>query len=156
MWSFTLAGFASVTNIIITRTFFQTSIPPEMREAASLEGCSNTRFLVKIALPLSKPIIAVMALYYGVDHWNSFFPQMIYLSDRNKYPLQLILREIVLFTSMATELSLGDAADVAKKMQLAELVKYGIIIVASLPALVIYPFIQKYFVKGVMIGSVKG
>lgn len=157
MWAVLLQQFATVTNIIITRTFFQTSIPVELREASFLDGCTNLTFLTKVVLPLSKPIIAVMALYYGVSNWNGYFLPMIYLQTRSKFTLQLILREIVLQASMINDMGAsGDAALMAQQMQLAEIMKYSVIVVASLPALIIYPCLQKYFVKGVMIGSVKG
>ena len=157
MWAIILPSFASVTNIIITRTFFQTNIPTELREAGFLDGCTNLSFLTRIVLPLSKPILAVMALYYGVGHWNGFFQAMIYIQDRGKYPLQLFLREIVLQSSMMLEdMQTGDAELIAKQMQLVEIIKYCAIIVASLPALIIYPWMQRFFVKGVMIGSLKG
>ncbi len=156
IWAVIIPGGASVTNIIITRTFFQNSIPGELREAAFLDGCTNLLFLRHIVLPLSKPIISVMALYYGVDHWNGFFRAMIYFQSRQKFPLQLILREIVILASALNTMELADTELAAKAVHNAEVVKYGVIIVSSLPALIIYPFIQKYFVKGVMIGSVKG
>ena len=157
MWAVILQQFASVTNIIITRTFFENSIPTTLQEAAFLDGCTNFSYLQKIVLPLSKPIIAVMALYYGVNHWNNYFLPMIYLNDRSKYTLQMVLREKILESSMLFDMSsTGDAAMLAQQIQAAESIKYCVIIVATLPTLIVYPFVQKYFVKGVMIGSVKG
>ena len=157
MWAVILQQFASVTNIIITRTFFENSIPPTLQEAAFLDGCTNFSYLQKIVMPLSKPILAVMALYYGVNHWNNYFLPMIYLNDRSKYTLQMVLRERVLESSMLFDMSSsGDAAMVAQQIQAAESMKYCVIIVATLPTLIVYPFVQKHFVKGVMIGSVKG
>lgn len=155
MWVLILPGAASVTNIIITRTFFQSTISDELKDAAFLDGCTNIGFLIRIVLPLSKAIIAVMALYYGVGHWNSYFGAMIYLNTRAKYPLQLIVREILLRTSTAFE-AVGDEERIALQMRLGELIKYCAIIISSLPALLIYPFVQKSFIKGVMIGSIKG
>ena len=157
MWAVILQQFASVTNIIITRTFFENSIPPTLQEAAFLDGCTNFSYLKRIVLPLSKPILAVMALYYGVNHWNNYFLPMIYLNERSKYTLQMVLRERVLESSMLFDMSsTGDAALLAQQIQAAESMKYCVIIVATLPMLLIYPFVQKHFVKGVMIGSVKG
>ncbi|MBQ7974469.1 MAG: carbohydrate ABC transporter permease [Clostridia bacterium] len=155
VWSIVLPGAINVQNLIITRTFFQSNITGELKEAAFLDGSSHTGFLLKIGLPLSKAIIAVMALYYGVAHWNSYFSAMIYLSDENKFPLQLILREILLKTTAMND-SGGDPELVAQQIRLADSIKYCAIIVASVPALVAYPFVQKFFVKGVMIGSIKG
>jgi putative aldouronate transport system permease protein len=155
MWVLILPSAASVTNIITTRTFFQGNIPDELKEAAFLDGCTNISFLIRIVLPLSKAIIAVMALYYGVGHWNSYFGAMIYLSTRSKLPLQLILREILLKTTTIFETA-GDEATIALQVRLGEVIKYCAIILSSLPALLIYPFVQKSFIKGVMIGSIKG
>lgn len=155
VWSIVLPGAITVQNLIITRTFFQNNIMGELKEAAFLDGSSHTGFLLKIGLPLSKAIIAVMALYYGVAHWNSYFNAMIYLSDEKKFPLQLILREILLKTTSLNDAA-GDPELVAQQIRLADSIKYCAIIVASVPALVAYPFVQKFFVKGVMIGSIKG
>jgi putative aldouronate transport system permease protein len=155
MWALILPGAASVYNIIITRTFFMTSIPYDLKEAALLDGCGHTRYFISIVLPLSSAIISVIALYYGVGHWNAYFGAMIYLSDRAKFPLQLILREILLKATAMFE-SAGSEAEIARQMRLAEVVKYCSILVASVPAMVAYPFVQRFFVKGVMIGSIKG
>lgn len=155
-----LLGSVSVYNIIITRSFFTSTIPKELQEAAFVDGCSNQRFFFEIVVPISKPIIAVITLYCAIAHWNSFFNAMIYLNDRDKYPLQLILREILLsFQMMMQQASSGSGVDLESLTEmntLVEVVKYGVIIVATIPVLMIYPFIQKYFVKGVMIGAVKG
>ena len=155
VWSVLLTGTISVTNIIITRTYFETTIPDELREAALLDGAGPFRFLFSIALPLSKAILAVMALYYGVTHWNAYFRAMIYLFDRSLFPLQLVIREI-LFSSSALIETAGDMEDYAMLMRQAETLKYCVIVVAALPPMIAYPFVQKFFVKGVMIGSVKG
>ena len=155
IWALVIPGSINVTNLIITRTFFVSNIPRELKEASMLDGITDVGYLMKIVLPLSKAIIAVIALYYGVAHWNSYFNAMIYLSSSNKFPLQLILRQILLKTTTMTESS-GDSAFIAQQVRLAEIIKYCAIIVASIPALIAYPFIQKYFVKGVMIGSIKG
>ncbi|MCJ8011569.1 carbohydrate ABC transporter permease [Paenibacillus sp. KQZ6P-2] len=153
-----ILGCVSMWNIIITRTFFQSTIPQELFEAAKIDGCGNIGYFFKVVLPLSKAIIAVLVVFSAVGQWNSFFNALIYLNDRNLIPLQLVLREILSSqTQMMQQLELGIGdQDMAQKTFLAESVKYGIIIVSSLPILCIYPFAQKYFVKGVMIGSLKG
>ncbi|MFU1798137.1 carbohydrate ABC transporter permease [Paenibacillus azoreducens] len=153
-----ILGCVSMWNIIITRTFFQSTIPHELFEAAKIDGCGNLGYFFKVVLPLSKAIIAVLVVFSAVGQWNSFFNALIYLNDRNLIPLQLVLREILSSqTQMMQQLELGIGdQDMAQKTFLAESVKYGIIIVSSLPVLCIYPFAQKYFVKGVMIGSLKG
>lgn len=157
MWGVLLPQFATVTNIIITRTFFENNIPQALQEAAFLDGCTNFSYLKKIVIPLSKPILAVMALYYGVNHWNNYFQPMIYLNSQEKFTLQQVLRDKVLEASMLFDMTSGaDAAAAAQKIQAAESMKYCVIILATIPTLMIYPFVQKYFVKGVMIGSVKG
>jgi len=153
-----ILGCVNMWNIIITRTFFQTTIPQELFEAAKIDGCGNVGYFTKVVLPLSKAIIAVLIVFSAVGQWNSFFNALIYLNDRNLIPLQLVLREILTSqTQMMQQLELGIGdQDMAAQTFLAESVKYGIIIVSSLPVLCIYPFAQKYFVKGVMIGSLKG
>jgi putative aldouronate transport system permease protein len=158
IWAMLLPGAASMYNIIITRTFFQTNIPNEMREAAQIDGCSNTRLFLTIVLPLSAPIIAVIALYYGVGHWNSYFTALIYISKRDMFPLQLILREILILNEMSVEMMMtGEEIDaVAKQARIADMIKYAVIIVSTAPILMAYPFIQKYFVQGIMIGAIKG
>lgn len=154
-WVMILPGVISVYNVIIARTFFQSSIPIELQEAAMIDGCSNFKILRLIVIPLAKPIIAVLVLYYGVAHWNAFFTALIYLSDKDKFPLQLILREILLQNQMTDMLDLGSSS-VAEQQMWGEGIKYAIIIVSSLPVILIYPLIQRYFVKGVMIGALKG
>lgn len=151
-----LPSAASFINIAITRTYFQQSIPDELREAAFMDGCSHFVYLFKIVLPLSKAIFAVMALFYGTAQWNAFFSAMIYLSNRKLYPLQLVLREILMSTQIAKTVEDVDETAISEKQKLAEVIKYGVIVVASLPVMLAYPFFQKYFVKGVMIGSLKG
>lgn len=154
-WAVMVPGCVGITNVIICRTFFESSIPEELYESASLDGCDDFRFLIRIVLPLSKPVLAVLVLYYAVGHWNSYFNEMIYLEDKVKYPLQVVLRQILIMSQVADEMMLDfSAAEQAQGM--ADLLKYSTIIVSSLPMLILYPFIQKYFVKGVMIGSVKG
>ena len=154
MWSLILPVGVSVYNLIIARSFFQSTLSKELLDAARIDGCSNTRFFVRIALPLSKAIIAILVLYYGVAHWNSYFTAMIYLNDQKKFPVQLILRDLLSQNQQITEI-MQDQSELLHKQQLAELMKYSLIIISSLPVMILYPFIQKYFVKGVMIGSLK-
>lgn len=155
MWALLIPGAVSVYNVLIMRTFFQTGIPYEVQEAASIDGSSNMSTLIRIVLPLSMPIIAVMILFYSVGHWNAYFSALIYLTDRDKYPLQLFLREILIQGQMQEMLGIGDDTQSRIVME-GEAIKYAAVIVANLPVLCLYPFLQKYFVKGVMIGAVKG
>ncbi|WP_256975722.1 carbohydrate ABC transporter permease [Paenibacillus sp. MY03] len=154
MWALIVPGAIATYNLIVMRTYFQSSIPWELQEAAHMDGCSNWRLLVSIILPLSKPILAVMVLFYAVGHWNSFFNALIYIRDEAKYPLQLVLREILLI-SQSAQID-GGSVGLEKQILLAESIKFAVIIVSSLPVLIMYPFVQKHFVKGVMIGSIKG
>ena len=154
-WAVILMGSVSVYNIIIARSFFESSIPSELFEAASIDGCGNFRFFVSVVVPLSKAIIAVLALYYAVAQWNGYFNALIYLNKATTYPLQLFLREI-LISSQLVQADIADVDAIQEMQRIAATVKYGVIIVGSVPMLVLYPFIQKYFVKGVMIGAVKG
>nr|WP_263326313.1 carbohydrate ABC transporter permease [Neobacillus sp. Marseille-Q6967] len=155
MWALILPKAVAVWNVIVAKTFFESSIPNELLEAARIDGCSDAKFFSKIVLPLSKPIVAVMVLFYAVGHWNSYFDALIYLNNENLYPLQLILRNI-LIQNQASTMMISDLDSLAAKQRVSELIKYGVIIVASIPLLIIYPFVQKYFVKGVMIGGIKG
>lgn len=148
-----IMGAAMVWHIIITRTFFQTTIADELYEAAAIDGCNHIPFFLRIVLPLSRPVIAVLAIYYGVEHWNDYFKALIFLDDPDKYPLQLVLRSILILNDPQT---VTDIADLQERQRAAELIKYGSIVVASLPLLIVYPFLQKYFVQGIMIGSLKG
>lgn len=152
-WVLILLGSVSVYNIILIRTFFQSNIPPELQEAAFIDGCSNTRFFLTFALPLSSAIIAVIALYLAVGYWNSYFNALIYITDRSKHPLQIFLREI-LMTQTATDNADGEMA--SEYMRMVQVVKYAVIVVSTAPIMCLYPFLQKYFVKGVMVGSLKG
>lgn len=155
LWVMVIPNAMSVYNMIVTRTYFSTQIPDELREAAGLDGCGTLRFLWSIVLPLSGPIIAVIGLFYAVTHWNSYFHAMIYLTTRSKFPLQVVLRDL-LIVNESYWLS-SDVADAAVDFQSrAALMKYSLIVVASAPMMMLYPFIQKFFVKGVMIGAVKG
>ena len=150
-----LPGAVNVYNVIVARTFFQSSIPHELNEAAEIDGCSDIRFLMQIVLPLSAPILAVLTLMFAVGHWNSYFGPMIYLSDKKKFTLQIILRNI-LIKNQNSDAMMQDAATLARQQGLADLLKYSLIVISSLPMLILYPFIQKHFVKGIMIGSLKG
>lgn len=159
VWALVIPGALSVYNMIVARTFFQTNIPGELLEAAKLDGCGNTRFFLYICLPISGAIIAIMVLYYGIGHWNSYFSALLYITSREKWPLQMELRNILLQNSMSSSSGVltGEALKEKERLDaIKEMMKYSLIIVSSVPMLVLYPFIQKHFVKGVTIGSVKG
>jgi ABC-type glycerol-3-phosphate transport system permease component len=153
MWAMTIPVAITGYNTIITRTFFMHNIPDELFEAAKIDGCSNFKFITSVVLPLSKSIVAVIGLFYAVGHWNAYFSALIYLRDEAKYPLQMVLRQL-LIQNQTNELV--DVASQSKGEYLEALLKYGVIIVSILPMLMVYPFIQKFFVKGVMVGSLKG
>lgn len=154
-WSLILSGSISVYNMIIMRTFFQNSIPNELLEAAKIDGITDIGYLLKVVLPLSKSILAVITLYYAVAHWNSYFNAMLYLRDESLYPLQLVLRSILNVGKV--DLSQITDAEIIKQMRgLSDLMKYSLIIISSAPIIIAYPFVQRFFEKGVMIGSVKG
>ena len=155
VWAVVLPTAASAYNIIIARTFMETTIPEGLEEAAEIDGCNMFQYFMRVVIPLSKAIIAIMVLYYAVGHWNSFFNALIYVNNNKLYPLQLILRDI-LITGQSVDPSVTDPESIELMKEIARTIKYGVIIVSSLPVLVLYPFVQKYFVKGVMIGSVKG
>jgi len=154
-WALILPGAIGVFNVIVTRTFYQSNISDDLLEAAVLDGCDNFRFLWQIVIPLSKAITAVMILYYAVGHWNQYFSAFIYLNERSLYPLQIFLREILIMNQVSADLTY-DPTLMAAKQGLSDLLKFSLIIVSSLPIWCVYPFVQKHFVKGVMIGSVKG
>jgi ABC-type glycerol-3-phosphate transport system permease component len=154
-WALILPGAVSVYNVIVARTFFQSNIPDDLYEAASLDGCSDLYFMWKIVLPLSAPIIAVLTMFYAVGHWNSYFNAMIYLQDSKKFTLQVVLRNILIANQIDNDM-MKDVDAMQKQEGLAQLLKYSLIVVASVPMLILYPFIQKHFVKGVMIGALKG
>lgn len=156
MWAVILPGAVSAYNVIVARTFFDQTIPKELLEASKMDGCSDFTFFSMIVVPLSKPIIAVLSLWVTVSIWNSYFNPMIYINSTDKYPLQLVLRKIILMSQVDLSSANVDPAMVAKNQYLSEMLKYGTIIISSLPLMIAYPFVQKYFVKGVMIGSVKG
>lgn len=156
-WAMIIPGACSIYNVIIMRTYFINSIPHSLQEAAELDGANAFQFLIKVVLPLSKPIIAVVALYYAVGHWNDFYTALLYINDQDLLPLQSFLRDILMSNKMSLNNMQGlDAAAAEAKMQLSQTLKYSVIIISTVPVLCVYPFIQKYFVKGIMIGSVKG
>ena len=152
-WVMILPGAVSVWSMVIVRTFFQSSIPDELREAAVIDGCSNTRLLMTIILPLSIPVLAVITMQYAVGHWNAYFNALIYITDRDKYPLQMVLRELLMQSKMD---EMVDTEGAVTQQMLAESLKYAVMVVASVPVLLLYPFLQRYFVKGVMVGAIKG
>lgn len=154
-WSLLLPGALSVYNMILVRTFMMSSIPRELLEASQIDGCSDARYFWSVVLPLSKAIVAVITLYYAVGHWNAYFNAMLYLNDRDMYPLQLVLREILISSRMDLSV-ITDPELLATMVGLENLLKYSLIVVSSLPIIALYPFVQKYFIKGVMIGSLKG
>lgn len=157
MWSVILPGCVSAYNVVVARTFFKQSIPKELLEAAEMDGCSDFRFFSKIVVPLSKAIIAVMCLWCAMPLWNGYFNAMIYLNSEEKYTLQLVLRRILLMSKIdLTSVGSLDLEQIAKNQYLSEMLKYGTIVLSTLPLMFLYPFIQKHFAKGVMIGSVKG
>lgn len=161
-WAMIIPGLMSVYNMILARTFIQSSIPEELAEAAYVDGCSDFRYFFQMVLPLSKSIIAVITLYYAVGHWNAWFNAFLYLDDRKLYPLQLILREILVANDINMDsmneavMNASDGATQSALVGMQELMKYAMIVLSSAPAILMYPFIQKYFVTGVMIGSLKG
>ncbi|MEG0766143.1 MAG: carbohydrate ABC transporter permease [Clostridia bacterium] len=156
LWALVIPGSVSVYNMIVARTFFKTSIPQEIQESATIDGCNDFMVFFMIVLPLSKAIVAVLALYYAVAMWNSYFGALIYISSPEKYPLQLVLREILFRSEQLSTVVDGDPVSMQELYRTTELVKYVLMIVASVPMFIAYPFVQKFFVTGVMIGSVKG
>jgi len=154
VWAVILVNMVTVYNIIVAKTFIQTSIPEELYEAAEIDGCGDIRAFFKVVLPLSTPIIAVLTLFYGVAYWNNYFNGLIYVGSSDRYPLQLILRDILL--SNATSEMVDAMETDINKLMVSESLKYAVVVVSSVPMLILYPFLQKFFVKGVMIGSVKG
>ena len=153
-WAMVIPNAMNVWNLILCRNFFESNIPKELLEVSQIDGCSNSYFFWKIVLPLSKAIIAVMVLFYAVGHWNSYMQPLLYLSDRERYPLQLILKSILVSSRIDAEFA--GMVDMAKLYMETEMLKYALVVVSSVPMVVLYPFVQKYFVQGVMVGSVKG
>lgn len=154
-WAMLIPGAISVYNMIITRTYLQNTIPDELLEAAKIDGCNDFRYFRSIVLPLSKAVIAVITLYYAVEHWNSYFSAFLYLNTKELFPLQLFLRDILISNTIDPS-QLVDPELMAAKQGMADLLKYSLIVVSTAPIMCLYPFVQKYFIRGVMIGSVKG
>ena len=146
----------SVYNIILVRSYCASTLPKDLYEAASIDGCGNVRFMFQMVFPLSKAIVAVIALYIAVSYWNSYFYPMIFLNDYSKYPLQNVLREILLVANMNTADTGTDPMAAQRLAQMSSVIKYSAIVISTVPIICVYPFIQKYFVQGVMIGSIKG
>lgn len=154
VWAILLPGAINVWNIMLAKTYFKT-LPRELREASAIDGASEIKHFFKIVLPVSKPIIAVLMLYQFVGQWNSYFDAMIYIDDANLQPLQLVIRSILIQNAPSTGM-IADIQSMAEMSKISELLKYSTIVVSSLPLLVMYPFFQKYFDKGIMVGSIKG
>lgn len=154
IWAMVLPSAVSVYNLIVCRTFFESTLPKELLEASHLDGCTDYGFFFRVALPLSSTIIAVMVLFYATAMWNQFMNALMFLGDANKMPLQVILRNLILINQASAMTT--DASEMIMRQKLAEQLKYGVIVVSALPLLICYPFLQKYFAKGVMVGAVKG
>ena len=155
IWAVVLPGAISVYNMLIMRNYFMNSIPGDIHEAAQMDGCSDFMLLWRIILPLSMPVLAVIGMYYMVGHWNSWYTAMLYMTKKQYYPLQLVLKS-VLVDGSENMLDTADTEDVLRQIMLTESIKYAVIVVASVPMLIAYPFLQKFFVKGVMVGAIKG
>lgn len=157
MWAVIIPTAVSVWQLIVTRTFYQVTIPHELLECSRIDGASDIRFFLQIAVPLSKPIIAVNLLLYGVATWNSYFTALIYLTDEDLYPLQLVMRNILIENTFdPSRMANANPQRILEMQQIGDKLKYALIIIASVPPLIAYPFVQKHFVKGMMIGSLKG
>lgn len=154
IWSMMIPNAIATYNLLVMKNYFQTSIPDELQEAAAIDGCNHFQTLTRVVLPLSTPILAVILLFYAVGHWNAFFNAVLYLRRQELFPLQIILRDILLQNSL--EAVGGDMTGMYEKVMRGETMKYALIIVASAPVIILYPFIQKYFVKGIMVGAIKG
>ena len=154
-----LPNAVNVFNLVVARTFFASNVPEELLESAQLDGCTNTRFFLAIALPLSQAIVAIVVLFNVVQNWNAFFHAMLFLNNQHKYPLQLVLRRLLILNQL---LSSGEGMEymtpeeITRRQFIADLLRYGIIVVAIAPLMILYPFIQRHFIKGIMVGSIKG
>lgn len=155
IWVMLLPGAINVYNMVVARTFFMSTIPDEMIEAAELDGACDLQIVWHLVLPLSKSILAVLTLFYAVGHWNSYFDAFIYLSSENKLPLQVVLRNILANAKMIEEMA-NATVEQSQRLGMVEVLKYAVIVFGSLPVIMLYPFVQKHFVKGVMVGSLKG
>ena len=151
-------GFISMYNTLICRSFISGSIPYELQESARIDGCNDFGIALRIIWPLSTPVLAILALYYAIGHWNGYFDGLIYLNNREYQPIQIFLREVLIQNqSIEMEFSdIGEIQDRVRKQEMSQIMKYGLIVVSSIPMLVIYPFVQRYFIQGVMIGAIKG
>ena len=156
MWSIVLPNAVGVTNFIIMKNSFENSIPDELKDAASVEGCSDIGIFLKIVLPLSKPILAVMVIFYSVGHWNEYFNALLYITEKSAQPLQVVLRDILISNELTEMMGNVNQLNSESRLAIAEGMKYSTIVISSLPMILLYPFFQKYFVKGVMVGAVKG
>ena len=159
-WVMIIGSGVSVYNMIVVRSYFSSTIPASLYDAAFIDGATEFQVFTRIAIPLSKAIIAVISLFYAVGHWNNFYTALIYIYDKNLYPLQLVLRNLLINGQLNLSSNIQYTAEELKYMvqraRIIQTMKYSIVVVAAIPLLIVYPFIQKYFVKGVMIGSVKG
>jgi len=153
IWAMMIPGAISTFNLLVMKNYFQSSIPDDLQAAAEIDGCSHVQVLLRVVLPLSKPIIAVITLFYIVGHWNAFFNAILYLRNQALFPLQLVLRSILIQNSLE---AVVDGLGMTERVMRGETMKYSLIIIASLPVLLLYPIIQKYFVKGIMVGAIKG
>ena len=160
IWSLMLPNAVNVFNLIVARTFFQSNIPDELLESAQLDGCTNTRFFISIVLPVGQAIIAIVVLFNVVQNWNAFFHALLFINDQAKYPLQLVLRRMLILNQLLSGGGEGLEAlspeEIQRRQLLADLLRYGTIVVAIAPLMILYPFIQRHFVKGIMVGSIKG
>ena len=156
IWALVLPGAVPVYSMILARTFIQSSIPEELLDAARIDGCDDRRFFFRIVLPLSKAILAVLAIYSIVAHWNSYFSAMLYINTQSKMPLQIVLKQILVSNVVTSNMLIEDPELYEAKMELASVLKFALIVISTGPILIIYPFLQKYFVQGIMIGSLKG
>ncbi len=154
IWAMVLPGALSVYNMILMRTYFMSSVPWELYESASIDGCRDTRYLVSIALPLATPIVSVLVLLYAVGHWNSYFNALLYLRSSSKIPLQMVLRDVLITNNAAVDIN--DINSQLEQQYLKNLLQYSTIIVSTIPVMILYPFAQRYFLSGIMIGSLKG
>ena len=155
-WAMVIPNAMSVWNLLICRNFFQSNIPGELLESAQMDGCSNRKFFIQVVLPISKAIIAVMVLFYAVGHWNSFFNALIFLRDNDRMPLQMVLRRLLVMAMPDPALGADMMEDWVRMILEVEMLKYALVVVASVPVIALYPLVQKHFAQGVMIGSIKG
>lgn len=155
-WAILIPSAMSVWNMMVMRTYFMTSIPEELYEASIIDGCDEFRYIARILIPLSGPILAVIGLFSAVGHWNSYFSAMIFLTDKKLHPLQMVLREILIMNNVSMEMLSKDPNLLKLRLNLIDVLKYSVIVVASAPLIIMYPFVQKFFVEGIMIGSLKG